>query len=188
MSLYLFRSKIFEDSRGQFTETFSNRWFDKAKLAVGFVQDNMSRSLKAGTVRGMHFQCPPYAQAKFVSCDNGSLIDVVVDIRTGSPTYGHSISVELTAERPEYLYIPAGFAHGFMTLEDDTVVRYKVSSYYEQAAEGGLLWDDPDLAIDWPKIEGAPVLSSKDITWPTFKNFVSPFHYDDTPFGMHVPD
>lgn len=164
----------FGDNRGYFVETYSAPVFAEAGITATFVQDNQSLSAKAGTLRGLHFQSPPMAQAKLVRVLAGSVFDVVVDIRTGSPTYGQWCSATLTAEGGEQLFIPRGFAHGFCTLEPDTVFSYKVDNVYAVASEGGIAWDDPALAIPWP--EGlTPVVSEKDRTLPAFTGFKSPF-------------
>lgn len=178
MSLFVFTSRRFADGRGWFAETFNQMRFNEKIAPVTFVQDNQSHSLRAGTVRGMHFQMPPHAQAKLVSCLRGSIFDVAVDIRVGSPTFGKHVSIILSAENGKQLFIPAGFAHGLMTLEPGTEVHYKVSDFYAPECEDGLLWNDPQLGIDWPiKSDDVP-LSPKDLELKLLKDFVSPFGYD----------
>ena len=184
MSIFLISPRRFADTRGWFVETFNQRRFSEQVAPVTFVQDNQSHSVRAGTVRGMHFQKPPHAQGKLVSCLRGSIFDVVVDIRIGSPTYGKYVSAILSAENGMQLYIPVGFAHGLMTLEPGTEVHYKVSDFYAPECEGGLLWNDSQLAIDWPiKSEDIP-LSPKDLELHSMNNFVSPFGYDGVPMSL----
>ncbi|AKQ46672.1 dTDP-4-dehydrorhamnose 3,5-epimerase [Rufibacter radiotolerans] len=163
---------IFTDSRGAFLETFSSRNFVEAGISESFVQDNLSVS-KKGVLRGLHFQRPPYAQAKLVSVVVGKVQDVVVDLRKESPTYGQYVSYVLDAEKRNQVYVPAGFAHGFVALEEGTVFQYKCSNYYNKDSEGGLLWNDPTLGIDWG-VEN-PLISEKDEILPTLANFESPF-------------
>jgi dTDP-4-dehydrorhamnose 3,5-epimerase len=185
VSIFILTPRRFADARGWFVETFNQRRFaDKVGL-VNFVQDNQSHSVRAGTVRGMHFQKPPHAQAKLVSCLKGSILDVVVDIRIGSPTYGKHVSVVLSAENGKQIFIPVGFAHGLMTLEPETEVYYKVSDFYAPECEDGLLWNDPQLGIDWPIKSGGQPLSPKDLELKTLKEFVSPFGYDGVPMALN---
>lgn len=174
----------FEDARGWFSETYQRDRFKAAGIDAGFVQDNQSWSKPAGTLRGIHFQTPPYAQAKLVRCLKGRIWDVAVDLRSGSPTYGQWVSAELTAARGEQLYVPAGFGHGFLTLEPETEVAYKVDAFYAPECDGGIAWNDPDLAIAWPLPGAAPELSDKDARLPAFKDFVSPFAYDGRPLQL----
>src|SRR5690606_35750831 len=143
-------------------ETFREDLFQERAGAVRFVQDNQSFSAEAGTVRGLHFQLPPTAQGKLVSCAAGALFDVAVDIRRGSPTYGQHVVAELTAENGKQLWVPAGFAHGFCTLVPDTIISYKVTDYYSREHDRGLLWNDPAIGIDWPVTAAGAVLSDKD--------------------------
>jgi len=171
----------FSDDRGWFSETYSARKAVAQGLDVTFVQDNQSLSRTVGTVRGLHFQAPPHAQGKLVRVLRGRIIDVAVDIRKGSPTYGQWLSAELSAENGKQLYIPVGYAHGFATLEADTEVAYKVTDFYDKASEGGLKWNDPDLAVDWGIGGIEPSLSAKDEILPSFANFDSPFAYDGIP-------
>lgn len=166
--LMLLRPKRFVDARGWFAETFS----DMQRLELGlpeFVQENESKSVSAGTVRGLHFQRGPLAQAKLVRCVLGAVIDVAVDIRPASPTFGRHVSVRLDAERGEQLYIPVGFAHGFCTLESHTLVQYKVSAIYSPEHEGGIAWNDPTLSIDWRVDSSEAILSEKDLLQPRFE-------------------
>jgi dTDP-4-dehydrorhamnose 3,5-epimerase len=154
-----------------------------------FVQDNRSSSKRAGTLRGLHFQLPPAAQAKLVSILRGRILDVVVDVRRGSPTYGKHIAMEMSAESGHQVYIPMGFAHGFLTLENDVEVMYKVSAYYAPAHDSGIRWSDPDLAIPWPYREPDLTISDKDRRLPWLKEFVSPFAYDGHPLApLKIPD
>ena len=155
-----------EDSRGYFAETFSAAQMHSAGLISSWVQDNQSLSRAPHTLRGLHFQRAPHAQAKLVRALHGRVLDVVVDIRPDSPSFKQWLSLELSVERFNQIYIPAGFAHGFVTLEADSVVAYKVSSPYAAAAEGSIRWDDPALAIDWQLHGQAPVLSDKDAVAP----------------------
>jgi dTDP-4-dehydrorhamnose 3,5-epimerase len=152
-------------------------------ITCRFVQDNQSNSKRAGTLRGLHFQLPPAAQAKLVSVMRGRIVDVAVDIRRGSPTFGRHISIELSAESGRQVYIPVGFAHGYLTLEDDVVVMYKVSDYYAPAHDRGICWNDPDIAIPWPFEEADIIISDKDRRLPLLKEFASPFAYDGHPLG-----
>lgn len=176
-----FGSQRYSDARGWFTESYSRRRLAEAGIDLEFVQDNHSFSIAAGTIRGLHFQSPPYAQAKLVRCLAGAIWDVAVDLRAGSPTYGCWVGTELTAVGGEQLYIPDGFAHGFVTLTDNVEVAYKASGYYAPECDGGVAWDDPDIAIDWPLDGVQPILSDKDRALPRLKDFVSPFTYDSQP-------
>lgn len=171
----------FGDERGWFSETYSERRESRDGIDVRFVQDNQSFSVASGTIRGLHYQRPPHAQAKLVRCVRGSIMDYAVDVRRGSPTYGHYVSAKLTAGNGEQLFVPVGFAHGFITLEPDVEVAYKVSDFYSPEDEGGIIWDDPTIAIDWPLGDGAPALSQKDLLLPKLSDLVSPFVYDGTP-------
>jgi dTDP-4-dehydrorhamnose 3,5-epimerase len=166
------------DHRGFFAEVYNKRDFAEADITVDFVQDNHSRSEEQGTLRGLHFQLPPHAQAKLVRCVRGAIFDVAVDLRRDSPSYGKSVGVVLSADNGHELYIPAGFAHGFCTLEPGCEVVYKASSYYAPQHDAGLRWNDPELAVDWPV--AAPILSAKDAQLPWFADFDSPFTTGDT--------
>ena len=161
--------RVFPDSRGYFFESFRQDWLTNQGIEENWVQDNQSFSQK-GTVRGLHFQRAPFAQAKLVRVISGKVLDVVVDLRKGSKTFGAVFSTILDAERNNHLYIPAGFAHGFSVLED-AVFSYKCSNYYNKPSEGGILWNDPSLGIDWG-VE-VPIISEKDKFWPTLEKFVS---------------
>jgi dTDP-4-dehydrorhamnose 3,5-epimerase len=172
------KPRYFHDGRGHFVETYNSRWAHAAGLGAEFVQDNQALSRKRGTVRALHFQVPPRAQAKLVRVLRGSIYDVAVDLRVGSPAYGKWTPATLTAQRGEQLFIPRGFAHGYCTLEDDTEVAYKVDDYYAPECEQGLTWDDPILAIGWPVSPADAVLSDKDGKLPRFADFKSPFRYD----------
>jgi dTDP-4-dehydrorhamnose 3,5-epimerase len=173
----LLRPRRFADARGYFVETYNQKTFSGAGIATTFVQDNESFSAARGTVRALHFQLPPMEQAKLVRVLRGSVYDVAVDVRAGSPTYGSWIAVELDAKSGEQLFVPRGFAHGFCTLEPDTEVAYKVDNLYSAAHDSGLAWDDPTLAIPWPVAPQDAVLSDKDRKLGPFKDFVSPFPY-----------
>ena len=171
------------DARGWFSETFHEKRLRDLGITCEFVQDNQSNSKRAGTLRGMHFQIPPAEQIKLVSVLRGRVLDVVVDVRRGSPTFGKHISIELSAESGRQLYVPAGFAHGFLTLEDDVTVMYKVSDFYAPAYDGGIRWDDPDVGIRWPIKDSDITLSDKDKRLPLLKEFDSPFVYDGIPLS-----
>lgn len=162
----LVETRAFGDNRGWFTESWNSRNFAAAGLDVTFVQDNQSYSAAAGTIRGLHFQAPPHAQSKLVRCLRGSLLDVAVDIRVGSPTFGQHVCEVLSAENRRQLFIPRGFAHGFVTLEADTEIFYKVDDFYDAATDGGILWNDPALGIDWGIAEADATLSGKDVALP----------------------
>lgn len=164
--------KIFKDDRGYFFESFNNALLQKHIGNYQFVQDNQSLSQK-GVLRGLHFQNPPYAQGKLVRVIQGAVLDVIVDIRKNSPTFGKHFSCELSADNFKCLWIPPGFAHGFVTLQDNTIFFYKVSNYYHKASEGCIKWDDPDLGIDW-QIDN-PQLSQKDLEGINLKDFKSVF-------------
>lgn len=167
-----------DDARGYFCETYSRPALADVGIEFEFVQDNQSFSLGRSTVRGLHFQCPPFAQAKLVRVIRGAIFDVVVDLRRGSPTYGHHACAVLSAENRKQLFVPVGFAHGFATLEPETEVAYKVSSPYAPDHEGGLLWSDPELGIDWPFPAVDAILSDKDGLLPTLSELESPFEWD----------
>ncbi len=167
----IFEPRLFSDARGHFFESFNEQQFlQETGLEVRFVQDNESLSVK-GVIRGLHFQNPPYAQGKLVRVGHGSVIDVAVDIRRDSPTYGKHLAVELSAENKRQLWIPEGFAHGFSALEDNTVFLYKCTNYYEPSAERTLLYTD--FSIDW-KVSN-PIVSEKDQIGEHFSAFISPF-------------
>jgi len=169
----------FGDARGFFAETWSRPKLAAAGIDLDFVQDNHSFSQAAGTIRGLHFQAPPRAQDKLVRCGRGRLWDVAVDIRAGSPTFGAWFGTELSFENGRQLLVPAGFAHGFLTLEPETEIVYKCTDTYAPETEGAVRWDDPDLGIDWP-LEGLdPVLSEKDAAAPRLAEVETPFTRQD---------
>jgi dTDP-4-dehydrorhamnose 3,5-epimerase len=169
------------DNRGWFSESFHEKRLRDAGIMCHFVQDNRSNSKTAGTLRGLHFQLPPAAQAKLIGVSRGRILDIAVDVRCGSPTYGSFVSAILSAENGRQLYVPVGFAHGFCTLEKDVEVMYKVSDYYAPAHDGGIRWNDPDIGIPWPFNAAEIVTSEKDGSLPLLKEFVSPFAYDGYP-------
>jgi len=167
--LIIIEPRIFGDTRGYFFESFSQKDFEEKVFNTTFVQDNESQSVY-GVLRGLHFQKPPYAQAKLVRVVKGKVLDVAVDLRVGSPTYGQYASVELSEENKRQFFVPRGFAHGFVVLSDEAIFQYKCDNYYAPQAEGSLLWNDPDLKIDW-KIEADKViLSEKDKISPLLKD------------------
>lgn len=176
--LLLIEPRRFGDDRGFFAETWSRRVLADAGISVDFVQDNHSLSRRVGTVRGLHFQAPPCAQAKLVRCGRGRLFDVAVDLRRGSPTYGKWAGVELSADNGLQLFIPVGFGHGFVTREPDTEIVYKCSDYYAPSCDGGIRWNDPDIRVDWG-VEEAEAVSDKDARAPFLADFESPFSWED---------
>ena len=183
-SLQLIRPRRFVDDRGWFSEVYSQTALARLGILDVFVQDNHSFSKPAGTIRGLHFQAPPFAQAKLVRCIRGCIYDVVVDLRASSPTFGKWTGAELSAENGRQLYIPVGFAHGFATLEQDCEIGYKVTQSYCPGADGGIRWDDADLAVDWHLPFGlTPTLSQKDQDLPSLAGFESPFSYDGVPLA-----
>ena len=170
--LLIIKPDVFKDERGYFFESYNKERFAKEGLMMDFVQDNESKSSK-GVLRGLHFQKPPFAQGKLVRVVKGSVMDVAVDLRKESPTYGKWESVVLTEENKLQFWIPEGFAHGFVTLEDNTIFNYKCTNVYNKESEGSILWNDPDINIEW-NIEN-PILSEKDKLSPLFKDFETPF-------------
>jgi dTDP-4-dehydrorhamnose 3,5-epimerase len=168
-----------EDGRGYFSETFRQDWFAENIAGVGFLQENQSFSLAAAVVRGLHFQTAPSSQGKLVRCLSGSVFDVAVDIRTGSPSFGQWTSVVLDPERGNQLWIPEGFLHGFCTLVPNCVVSYKVTAYYNPECDKGVLWSDPEIAIDWPISPAAAELSAKDLRQPRLADLPSYFSYSE---------
>ena len=168
--------RLFNDERGYFFESYSEREFTEKVGPVHFVQDNESKS-SYGVLRGLHFQVPPYAQAKLVRVIRGSVLDVAVDIRQGSPTYGHYVAVELTEDNHRQLFIPRGFAHGFSVLSEEAVFQYKCDNFYAPQSEGALSWNDPDIGVDWRLPADKVILSAKDRSHGFLKNFTTPFVY-----------
>lgn len=170
------------DSRGYFMETYSKEKYEKLGIPNDFVQDNMSYSATKGTLRGLHWQNPPYAQAKLVSCSKGRVIDVAVDIRKGSPTFGQWTACELSGDNHRQFFIPRGFAHGFLTLSDEVEFRYKCDNPYNKASEGGMRYDDPTVNVDWGSLlEGIePVLSEKDCVAPSLEEADNQFVLGET--------
>lgn len=166
--------RIFKDTRGYFFESYSKREFDEKVRPVDFVQDNESMSTK-GVMRGLHFQRPPYTQSKLVRCVKGRVLDVAVDIRKGSPTYGKHVAVELSEDNQRQFFVPRGFAHGFAVLSDVAIFQYKCDNYYHPAAEGGISIADESLGINWQIDSTASILSDKDLKHPLLKDFGSPF-------------
>lgn len=163
------------DARGFFSEVFRQDRFQARAGPVVFVQDNVSRSAKRGTVRGLHYQAPPHAQGKLVRVARGAVLDVAVDVREGSATYGRHAAVELSEESWHQLWVPPGFLHGFFTLTDDVELAYKVTDYYDPECDGAVAWNDPDLAIAWPADVGDVVVSDKDRRAPAFRDWRTPF-------------
>ena len=169
----------YEDGRGYFSDVFNKAQLARLGLSVDFVQDNQSLSRSVGTVRGLHFQFAPYTQAKLVRVLRGAILDVAVDIRAGSPTFGQHVSIEISAAKWNQVFVPKGFAHGFCTLEPDTEVLYKVDAPYSLEHEGGLLWCDPDLRIAWPVDASSAVVSDKDKELPRLSNLTPDFVYSE---------
>ena len=177
-NLKLIKPKRHGDHRGFFAETYSRRKFTELGIDIEFVQDNHSLSREVGTLRGLHFQAPPHAQAKLVRCGRGAIFDVAVDIRNGSPTYGKWEGYELTANNGHQLYVPIGFAHGFVTLEPDSEIVYKCSEYYAPETEGAVFWNDPEIDINWCT-DTDPILSDKDAAAALLADFKSPFLFGE---------
>jgi len=180
----LIRARRFGDDRGWFTESYQAARFADAGIRDSFVQDNHSFSAARGTLRGLHFQAPPHAQAKLVRCTAGAIWDVAVDVRAGSPTRGRWVGARLGADGGEQMYIPIGFAHGFVTLTDDAQVQYKASDFYAPHAEGAIRWDDPAIGVEWPLANVAPTLSDKDAAAPALAEMTIEFPYDGEPLGV----
>ena len=168
------------DDRGYFSEVWSSAALRKAGLDLDFVQDNESRSARAGTVRGLHYQAPPFAQTKLVRVCHGAVLDIAVDVRAGSPTYGQWVAEELSAANGAQLLVPRGFLHGFVTLQPDTIVAYKVDNPYDTASDGAVFWNDATLGINWGIGPGEATVSDKDRAAPSFGDWVSPFTYGET--------
>lgn len=162
------------DERGDFSEVFSASAFAAFGVTHAWAQENQVLTRRRNTLRGLHFQTPPHAQAKLVRVLRGAIYDVAVDVRRGSPTYGKHVGVELNAANGSQLYVPVGFAHGYLTLTDETEVLYKVGAHFDEGTQGGIAWDDPDLGIAWP-IAGETHLNQRDREWPAFRNFTSRF-------------
>ncbi|WP_163849187.1 dTDP-4-dehydrorhamnose 3,5-epimerase [Pseudooceanicola aestuarii] len=178
--LRLIEPRRFGDHRGFFAEIWNRKAYEDQGIAIDWVQDNHSLSATPSTLRGLHFQAPPHAQAKLVRCGRGRLFDVVVDLRRGSPTYGQWGGFELSAENGHQLLIPAGFAHGFVTREPNTEIVYKCSDYYAPETEGAVAWEDPEIGIDWGLDGTDPILSDKDRAAPRLSGVDTPFTYEET--------
>ena len=168
--LLIIEPQLFKDERGFFYESYNKNNLD---INIVFVQDNESKSYK-GVIRGLHFQAPPFEQTKLVRCVSGNILDVAVDLRTNSKTYGKSFSIELSSENNRQLFVPKGFAHGFQVLSEIAIVSYKVDNYYNPDSDSGLIWNDKDLSIDW-NLDLKPILSKKDLKLISFKELKSPF-------------
>ncbi len=181
MAVKLIKPRRFGDARGWFTETFHRDRYAEQGIACEFVQDNHSMSRDVGVLRGLHWQAPPFGQDKLVRCVRGRIWDVAVDARAGSPTFGKWVAAELSAENGWQLFVPVGFAHGFVTLAPDTEVEYKVSGLYAPQAEGGVIWNDPVIALPWPLPPGGPILSPKDELLGALDPATTPFTYDGQP-------
>ncbi len=173
----ILKPRVFADSRGYFLESYSQRVYSEILSGVNFVQDNISKSHR-GVMRGLHFQVPPYSQAKLVTCIKGRVIDVAVDLRVGSPTYGHHVAVELTEDNHLQFFIPKGFAHGFAVLSDEAIFQYKCDNFYAPNAEGGISICDSSLGIDWKIPTEDAILSEKDTHHPMLADFTSPFTFN----------
>ncbi|MEP3889553.1 MAG: dTDP-4-dehydrorhamnose 3,5-epimerase [Hellea sp.] len=170
----LFTPRLFRDGRGFFAEIFKANAFAAATGSHDlFVQDNLSVSAQAGTIRGLHFQAPPHAQGKLVSCQQGRILDVIIDARKSSATYGQHLSIELSAQTRAQLWVPPNFLHGYVTREDNCEVAYKVTDYYAPESEGSVIWNDPDLAVNWGV--SSPIISERDRAGQSFSDFMSPF-------------
>ncbi len=174
--LLLYEPRVFEDERGHFFESFNDQTWTEAGITTPFVQDNESFS-RRGVLRGLHYQLEPWAQSKLVRVVTGEVLDVAVDIRRGSPTFGESFSVVLSGDNHQQMYIPRGFAHAFVVLSDTAVFNYKCDNYYNKEAEGGIRWDDPDLAIDWRIPASELLVSEKDAQLPPFTACANNFDY-----------
>ena len=178
--VYMIEPRLFKDTRGYFFESYNKNVYDREVAPISFVQDNESFSTR-GVVRGLHFQRPPYSQAKLVRVIKGVVLDVAVDIRKGSPTYGKYVKAVLSEENKLQFFIPKGFAHGFAVLSDEALFQYKCDAFYEPSAEGGIRWNDPDLNIDWGIPSDQIILSAKDELHPLLKDFDSPFTFEKEP-------
>lgn len=175
--VFIIEPKVFGDDRGYFFESFNTREFaEKTGLSICFVQDNESKS-RYGVLRGLHYQLPPYTQSKLVRVVKGRVVDVAVDIRKGSPTYGKYVTCELTEDNHRQFFVPKGMAHGFVVLSDYAIFQYKCDDFYHPESEGGIAWNDPDIAVKWPISANDISLSERDKSHPVFKDFDSPFEY-----------
>ena len=172
--LIVLKPTVFKDNRGYFMESYNQKNINKLLGNVNFVQDNESESSR-GVLRGLHFQMPPYTQAKLVRCLKGSVLDVVLDLRKDSKTYGIFETISLTEENKKQLFIPKGFAHGFIVLSKSAILSYKVDNYYNPESESGIIWNDPDLNIDWKINKNEIIVSEKDKNLPTFNEIINPF-------------
>tara|TARA_B100001094_G_scaffold130529_1_gene126354 strand:+ start:359 stop:904 length:546 start_codon:yes stop_codon:yes gene_type:complete len=170
--LLIIEPQLFKDERGFFYESYNKKYLDEF-ISVVFVQENESKSNK-GVVRGLHFQIPPFEQNKLVRCVSGNILDVTVDLRKNSKTYGKFFSIELSSENNKQLFVPKGFAHGFQVLSESAIISYKVDNYYNPKSESGIIWNDKDLSIDW-NLDLKPILSKKDLKLNSFKDLKSPF-------------
>ena len=182
MSPIVIKPRRFGDERGWFSETYSARKLAPHGITGNFCQDNQSLSRGVGTLRGIHFQRPPFAQAKLVRCLAGRIFDVAVDIRRDSPTFGRWVGTELDAADGRQLYVPVGYAHAFLTLEPECMVAYKVDAFYSTECEGGVAWNDPEIGVDWP-LDTEPLLSAKDAILPRLTDVDPGFDYDGIPLG-----
>lgn len=176
------KPRRFADERGWFSETYNAQKLAAHGITTAFCQDNQSLSQPAGTLRGLHFQRAPFAQAKLVRCLSGRIFDAAVDIRRGSPTFGRWVGTTLSADQGEQLYVPVGFAHAFLTLEPDCMVAYKVDAFYSVECESGIIWNDPEIAITWP-LDNSPHLSTKDAALPLLSQLDADFAYDGEPLS-----
>ena len=176
-NLLIFEPAVFEDSRGYFFEAYNEQLFQKEDITYRFVQDNHSKS-SYGVIRGLHYQLPPYAQTKLVRVLEGAILDVAVDIRQGSPTFGQSFAIELSADNKKQLLVPAGFAHGFSVLSDTAIVLYKCDQFYHKESEAGIRFNDPALQIDWQVEKEKAIVSDKDLVLPLFADCKNTFEYN----------
>ena len=181
--LFIIEPRVFDDARGYFFESYSKNEFDQKVRPITFVQDNESSSVR-GVMRGLHFQKPPYSQSKLIGCVKGAVLDVAVDIRKGSPTYGKHVAVEISEWNFRRVFIPRGFAHGFAVLSDSAVIQYKCDNFYHPESEGGISILDESLGIEWPVSLSSAILSEKDKTYPLFEQFDSPFDMGVDLYGV----
>lgn len=177
------KPRRFADERGWFSETYNARKLLQHGINVTFCQDNQSVSREPRTLRGLHFQCPPFAQAKLVRCISGAIFDVAVDVRRKSPTFGRWVGTVLSAADGKQLYVPAGYAHAFLTLEPESAVAYKVDAFYSPESEGGVMWNDEEIEVDWPLDGRPPLLSAKDSRLPALSELSVEFEYDGNPLA-----